>query len=374
MVIAFYIDEMNFRGVANSTYQYALKNIEILKNISIIFYNKKNKSNKKEVVTKFKKKFKVYGVNKFSDIDNYQKKLKIKYLYTQKSGNKDEWISKEIKTLVHSVYPQKLKEIHGHRYAYVSEWLSNKYSNNKIPFIPLIIESENSPHDLKKKLRIDKKNLIFGCYGGESSFDMKFAQTALLNLVKKRKDIFFIFLNIDKFCDHTQIKFLKGTSNEKTKREFINSCDAMIYGRSLGESFGLSCGEFAIENKRIISYKYNRHRSHNYNIPSKYFIEYSSFDSLFNIINNFEKKPSKYKNLYKSYSKKKVIKDFQNIFLKKEQIIKLSLFDYMKNYLSFMRMNYYYLRHKLYVHYFNYFEKPFKKQNIRWEILLYLNF
>ena len=56
MVIAFYIDEMNFRGVANSTYQYALKNIEILKNISIIFYNKKNKSNKKEVVTKFKKK------------------------------------------------------------------------------------------------------------------------------------------------------------------------------------------------------------------------------------------------------------------------------------------------------------------------------
>ena len=98
MVIAFYIDEMNFRGVANSTYQYALKNVEILKNISIIFYNKKNKSNKKEVVTKFKKKFKVYGVNKFSDIDNYQKKLKIKYLYTQKSGNKDEWISKEIKT------------------------------------------------------------------------------------------------------------------------------------------------------------------------------------------------------------------------------------------------------------------------------------
>ena len=65
MVIAFYIDEMNFRGVANSTYQYALKNVEILKNISIIFYNKKNKSNKKEKVTKFKKKFKVYGVNKF---------------------------------------------------------------------------------------------------------------------------------------------------------------------------------------------------------------------------------------------------------------------------------------------------------------------
>ena len=111
MIIAFYIDEMNFRGVANSTYKYALKNIEILKNNSIIFYNKKNKSNKKEVIEKFKKKFKVYGIEKFSEIDEYKKNLKIKYLYTQKSGNKDGWISKEIKTLVHSVYPQKLKDI-----------------------------------------------------------------------------------------------------------------------------------------------------------------------------------------------------------------------------------------------------------------------
>jgi len=361
MVIAFYIDEMNFRGVANSTYQYALKNIEILKNISIIFYNKKNKSNKKEVVTKFKKKFKVYGVNKFSDIDNYQKKLKIKYLYTQKSGNKDEWISKEIKTLVHSVYPQKLKDIHGHRYAYVSEWLSNKYSNNKIPFIPLIIESENSPHDLKKKLRIDKKNLIFGCYGGESSFDMKFAQTALLNLVKKRKDIFFIFLNIDKFCDHTQIKFLKGTSNEKTKREFINSCDAMIYGRSQGESFGMACGEFILQNKPIISYKFNKHRSHNFNVPKKYIYEYGSYNELKKILSNYKKNYDlpKIDSKYKDYTASKVMSIFRKVFLGRENSPEISIFDKYENFKNHLIMNYYYIRHKIYHHYFNFLESKF---------------
>ena len=32
MNIAFYIDEMNYRGVANSTYQFALQNKKILKN------------------------------------------------------------------------------------------------------------------------------------------------------------------------------------------------------------------------------------------------------------------------------------------------------------------------------------------------------
>ena len=36
----------------------------------------------------------------------------------------------------------------------------------------------------------------------------------------------------------------------------------MIYARSIGESFGLSCGEFAYLNKLIISYKFNRHRAH----------------------------------------------------------------------------------------------------------------
>ena len=98
MNIGFYIDEMNVRGVANSTYLYALNNKTILKNQSIIFYNKKNFRNKIEVIQKFKKKFKSIGVSNFSEIDEYKEKLKIDYLYTQKSGNKDNWVSGKIKT------------------------------------------------------------------------------------------------------------------------------------------------------------------------------------------------------------------------------------------------------------------------------------
>ena len=65
MNIAFYIDEMNYRGVANSTYQFAFQNKKILKNKSIIFYNKKNYRNQKEVINRFKKKFKVIGITYF---------------------------------------------------------------------------------------------------------------------------------------------------------------------------------------------------------------------------------------------------------------------------------------------------------------------
>ena len=56
MNIAFYVDEMNLRGVANSTFQFAIQNKKILKNNSIIFYNKKNYRNNQRVIKKFKKK------------------------------------------------------------------------------------------------------------------------------------------------------------------------------------------------------------------------------------------------------------------------------------------------------------------------------
>ena len=147
MVIAFYVDEMNFRGIANSTYNYALLSKKYLKNKSIIFFNKNNKSNKQEVFNKFKKKFETIGVSNFKEINNYKSIYKIDFIYTQKGGEKDTWLSNEIKTLVHVVYPQKLKEIHGYRYAYISEWLSTKFSNNKIPYVPYVVEMDKTKNN-----------------------------------------------------------------------------------------------------------------------------------------------------------------------------------------------------------------------------------
>ncbi len=359
MNIAFYIDEMNFRGVANSTYQYSHFNESILKNKSIIFYNKKNRFNKKEVINKFKKRFTVIGVEWFKDIDDNKKKFKIDFIYTQKGGEKNSWVSYKIKTLVHFVYPQALKEIHGYKYVGVSDWHSRNFSNHKIPFLPYIVQINKSKQNLKKKLKIKKNQIVFGCHGGESSFDLKFVHDTLLEIVKKRKDIVFLFLNIDKFCKHPQIIFLKGSSDEVYKKKFLNTCDAMIYGRSLGESFGMSCGEFAIQGKKIISYKFNRHKSHIYSLGKKNFDEYSSRKSLFNLLSKYEKKNAinfDKKNMYLNCSPQKVMKIFNEVFLKDKFSIKLSPFDYFINYLSFIKMHYHYIRHKIYNHYYRLIE------------------
>tara|TARA_X000001036_G_scaffold298820_1_gene277925 strand:- start:2088 stop:3179 length:1092 start_codon:yes stop_codon:yes gene_type:complete len=361
MNIAFYIDEMNLRGVANSTYQYSFYNQKILKNKSIIFYNIKNLSNKKKVIIKFKKKFKVIGISNFLEIENYKRKLNIKYIYVQKGGERDYWISYKINTLVHSVYPQKLSEVHGFRYAFISEWLSTKFSNDKIPYVPYIVKVEKIKSNLRQILKIKKKQIVFGCHGGESSFDLKFVHDTLIDISNKRKDIVFLFLNIKKFCNHPRIIFLKGTENEIYKKKFLNTCDSMIYGRSLGESFGLACGEFAALNKKIISYQFNRHTSHLFNASKNNFIQYSSRKNLFDILNNFKKDKKlnlNIKNKYLGYSAEKVMKKFDKIFLKNNDI-KFSFKDYLINFLSHLIVNYKYIRHKMYSHYYNYFESKF---------------
>ncbi len=361
MNIAFFVGEMNFRGVANSTYLYSHYNERILKNKSYIFYDETNTRNNLEVLNKFKKRFDVRGVKSLQEIETFKAKLKLKYLYIQKGGKKDQWHLHNLKTFIHSVYPQKIKEVHGHKYVFISEWMTSKISNNKIPFVPYIVELKKVNNSLKTKLKISKNQIVFGCHGGNSSFDLNFVQDTIKDIVKKKKNYVFLFFNIKKFCNHPRVIFLKGSSNEIFKRKFLNTCDAMIYGRSLGESFGLACAEFAYLNKLIISYKFNRHRAHLYHLNQKDFIEYSSRRSLFEILDNFKlmRLGRKQTNKYHNFNPKYVMRLFKKVFLQKETSERFSIIDYIINYVAFIKMNYFYLRHKIYNHYYRYIESKF---------------
>ena len=89
--------------------------------------------------------------------------------------------------------------------------------------------------------------------------------------------------------NHKRAKFIKGSFNKTQKVKFINSCDAMLHARSLGESFGLSCAEFAIKNKPILTYGYCRQRAH-FEICKNNIIPYYSYKDLSTkIINSIER-------------------------------------------------------------------------------------
>ena len=134
----------------------------------------------------------------------------------------------------------------------------------------------------------------------------------------------------------------------------------MIYGRSLGESFGLSCAEFILENKKILFYKYNRHRAHEYQTSKELLIEYGSYKELYNILLDFKFERIKINNSkYKNFNKKYVMKIFKKVFLSERKRDKISLIDFFYTHLGKIKMNIFYIKHKIYNHYFKFIESKF---------------
>ena len=350
--VGFYLRELNFRGIANSIFIYAKNNQTILKNKSIIFYNSTALDNKTEAIKEFKKKFKIIKISSVSELEKINKILKLDYIYFQRDGAKDEIVNNS-KNIIHAVFPQNPFQYHGSNYAFISKWLSKTCSNNKYPFAPLPVQLLKNNQNLRNKLKIPKNAKVFGYHGGETSFDLIFVRDAIKKIVKQNKNIYFLFMNIRKFFNHKKVIFIKGIFNQTQKVKFINTCDVMLHARSLGESFGLSCAEFAIKNKPILTYGYCRQRAH-FEICKKNIIPYYSYTDLNKKILNF-KKNKKYisKNLKSELSEKKTIKIFKKILLnKKQQKTSLNIMDYIIVGFFFLQSNYFYIRNKVYTNYY----------------------
>ena len=351
MKVGFYLREINFRGIANSIYLFAINNQKILNNKSIIIYNSTALDNQNEAILEFKKKFDTFQIKNFDELNILNKKLKLDFIYFQRDGAKDSLV-KNCKNLIHAVFPQNLFQYHGHAYAYISEWLSKTCSNAKIPYLNLPINLSKSKKDLRKKLKIPKYAKVFGYHGGENSFDLQFVKDVVKEISSREKNIYFLFMNVIKFISNKNVIFLRGSFNQTKKKEFINSCDAMLHARSLGESFGISCAEFAICNKPIITYGFCRQRAH-FDICKKNIITYYSYDDLQKKLLNFDKnKKYKTSNLKIRLSSKTTIQSFKNIFLNKTKKNPINFIDHIVVLIYFFQKNYYYLRHKLYTNFY----------------------
>ena len=348
--IGFYLNEINYRGISNSVFYFATNNEKILNNKSIIFYWSGAIDNKKDVIKKFKKKFKLYKVKNFYELEILCKKLKLDYCYFQRAGHR-EYLLKKTKNIVHAVFPEK-SVYNGDSYAFVSEWLSKNCSNNKYSYVPLPIKLLQNNQNLRQKFKIPKSAKVFGYHGGPKSFDLDFVKDAVKKLTKKNNNIYFFFMNVDKFLSHKKVFFLKGSFNEIEKVKFINTCDAMLHARSLGESFGISCAEFAIKNKPVFTYEFCKHRSH-FEVCKENIISYYSFNDLIEKLENFDKK-KKYKNsnIKKKFSEINTIKKFDKIFLKNNYRFSLSFYDYIFIFIFYLKKNYFYIRHKFYINFY----------------------
>ena len=144
---------------------------------------------------------------------------------------------------------------HGfHVYASIAPWVD--YNNGRFPFVPHIINLPNHNENMKEELNIPQDALVFGRFGGFKQFDIKYVQNCVYEYAKMNPENYFLFVNTEKFCDDMpNIIHLNKIIDLHKKTKFINTCDAMIWGRSDGEIYSLSQGEFSVKTNQLFVVK-----------------------------------------------------------------------------------------------------------------------
>ena len=326
MKLGFHTNGLSLRGTEIALYDYAHHNQQLLGNESVIFY-RKNSSVVQSVLEKFAQQFKLCPYDGQAELNRLIEQEKIDLTYFIKSGERDDAICESSPSLIHAVFPTKPEEFHGDKYAFVSQWLSKEYSNNKIPFVPHMIELPEIGSNLRSNLGIPETATVLGWYGGSDSFNLDFVKETVLSAIEGRNDLYFLFMNMGPFAQHERLIFLPGNSDLHYKVQFINTCDGMLHARGIGESFGLACGEFSIKGKPVITYALSPQRSHIEILGDKAIL-YKGKKDLAEIFSNFNRQIQHEKNwdaYSENFSPKVIMRQFNDVFIKGKNLSEIQI-------------------------------------------------
>lgn len=329
--IAFHDNALSERGTSVALYDYAYYNETILNNRSIILYDVTLYENDENVINKFNERFKnrVYGYSKWEEVDKILEKEKCKMLYLIKFGNYDGKLSKNCKNVVHCVFDG--HHYHGDVYAGISTTVTDKY-----PIVPHMIDLPEHNLNLRTTLNIPENAIVFGRYGGYETFNIDYVHEVIRDIAIKDKNKYFLFSNTRPFTDlndnnYSNIIYLNKIYNKEDKVSIINTCDAMIWARSDGETFGLSIGEFAVKGKCIIATKCG-YLEHVNKLENKA-LWYNNKEELEFILNNINKYiiSSKKTDSYNKYTPENVMDIFKRVFIDTHTNIgDANLFEFVK--------------------------------------------
>lgn len=318
MKIAFHDNSLCLFGTTVAIYNWAYWGRELLNIEPIIIYNKNHRANNQTVTEKFKNTFndKVFCYSDPKELDYILEKTGCEYFLMEKCGKPDGVISTVCKNLVNAIGVCSVSDVHGDVFAMGSEWLS-KITDYKIPFVPYIVTLPEGNLNLREELGIPTDAFVLGRNGGLESFNISFVKEAIREVIDKRNDLWFVFQCTEKFIDHERVIFLPPSTDSEYKVKFINTCDAMLHAREVGESFGMACAEFSCKNKPVITWWGSPERSH-IDILGNLGIYYNTKSDIYNVLLGITKSDVNTKNwnAYSNYIPEKVMKKFDEIYIK----------------------------------------------------------
>jgi hypothetical protein len=312
MNIAFWDNQLCERGTTVSLFDYAYYNQTLLKNKSFIFYDKNRPENDARIIAKFQAHFVVQETDDFQDIDTYLKLYNITHIYIIKYGHKDSRLSQVAKNCIHCVFD--CSQPHGEVYSSISPWVRG--NNGKYPVVPHMINLPATTATLREELNIPANAIVFGGYGGRTSFSIEFVYKVIYYVAFWHPHIYFLFANFPIFCPALKnVIHLPTLTDLDKKARFINTADAMLWARRDGETFGIAIGEFSSKNKPVIAMK-TGDLAHAHLLGEKA-LWYHDENTLKSILLNFNPVVEREKdwNAYTDYTPEKVMQQFKAIYL-----------------------------------------------------------
>lgn len=258
MKILFYSNQLTERGTETALIDYAYACKHIL-NYNCILAFPKERIFATERYSSLIKDFPILEVESLNALKMYIKNNYVDILYIISPGRSIDIADEitECKTFVHCVFST--ARPHGTYYVTIHDWINKAFHTNYRVLPHIVKKVDGIKTNLRNKLNIPETSMVFGSYGGKDQFNIQFVKKTII--AKSNPTIFFIFMNIKNFCkedynkNYKNIIFMKGSTIQKDKIEFINTCNAMLHARNDGETFGLSIAEFSVQNKPIITFK-----------------------------------------------------------------------------------------------------------------------
>lgn len=314
MKVAFYVQTLNCRGTTQSLFDYAYYNQKILGNESVIVQNAQTDD---EMVRKMAKHFKIRTISSIAAMNQFAADFDV--FYATKAGAKEPPYIDTTKHVVHAVF--QYCDPHGDVYAYISEWLSDwivACGYPRYPWVPYIVDLPQpdpvSMERMRSNLGISKDQYVYGRLGGYETFDIPFVQQAVIDTVNSRDDIVFVFPNTKPFYEHKNIIYTPAILERQMKSNYISMCDAMINGRELGETFGLANAEFLFHNKPVLAWEEGNDRNH-IRMLQPFGTLYNK-DNVLDMIQELDRPSRNYAAAVAEYTPEKVMRKFEEVFLK----------------------------------------------------------